>query len=326
MSLNFREKLIRLGIVRGTAPLEVVKNWVFTDDDVGEVSMVRVGDESVFYSTTEGMVVGLSPGENSATVEWSNTYHDGEDIRSLDAENGRLYFSNSFGGSDAVIQSVDQSDGSAVWSYSMDEYGAGTVVATQDRVFYADSFGESMGALSESDGSELWEISVSRSYIGGGSVGDGRLYTGDDNGFVMAHDQSDGSKLWEFERTVEGQNNPKLIAARYGDGRVYVPTQYGSVFVLDATDGSLLYEHDFHPNGSFVASAQLSEGFIYSCGDTKVICASDEDPPEKLWEHEYHTDARGIFSLDSDGLVVYSGGGTDGFDGEPEVVSASTSI
>jgi len=331
---NFRDKLIRLGVIR-EGPIRANKNWVYQGDaSEREVSMIRVDNDTVFISTIGGAIIALDPSGGTPTEEWRVDYYDGKFIRALDAENGRLYWGKTFDFGTDAVRAVSQSDGSAIWTYDDVTSGGSVVVATADRVFAASSSGEYVVALAEADGSEVWKINPSTdSYQGGGSVGDGRVYIADDTGFVRAYDQSDGSVLWEHESplTDSEDNAPTIVAARHSDvGRVYYPTSYGEVGVLEAYTGDFLYSHDFHGSDMFVSSVQEQNGFIYSCGDKKVICATDKDPPEELWSHSFHTQAgRGIFSLDVVGRTVYSGGTTGTFDDDdskPEVVSAETSF
>lgn len=125
----------------------------------------------------------------------------------------------------------DRETGAEVWTVSLTNGGyQGGVMAPaayHDGVIYVvsnnDTISSTAFALKASDGTTIWEASVTDPTFGGPAYGNGVLYVGDQAGAVWALDAKDGSELWT-ERLPQGRGGGFSLV----DGMLF--TGYGFHF------------------------------------------------------------------------------------------------
>lgn len=112
-------------------------------------------------------------------------------------------------------------------------------------------------ALSATTGALLWETSTSVTAIvkGSPSVHNGQVFFGQNDGVILALNETTGAQLWSVQPSGQVQSAP---AAAYG--RIYVGTSTGFVALNELTGATSWV---FNTGGSNSTSGAVSGGVVY---------------------------------------------------------------
>jgi outer membrane protein assembly factor BamB len=158
------------------------------------------------------------------------------------------------GGDDGRLHACEARHGKPLW-----EFRASGAIRGRPTLAGADLFvGADDGFLYKLDaktGQKRWSVRVDEKPIerlpignpksrydyraSAATVQDGRLYLGTFGGHVLALDEKDGRRLWDF-----AAGDSVLATPAVATGKVYVGSFDGNVYALDAGSGALLWKHD----------------------------------------------------------------------------------
>jgi len=185
-----------------------------------------------------------------------------------------------------------------VWTASSsDTYGGSvdTLSQTGDRVYYAEVDGSNgiyrVVSLNKSDSSEVWSHEHYADTINTVHGTDSAVYSGYNDGTVVAADASDGSELWN---TTLSANSVESIVE--DNGTVFVGHNSG-ITALDGSDGSQKWSID----SNSVAEVELGpNGYLYVGTFEKVV--KYDQSGSVIWEKSVGSTVMNV-GVD-DGVVV----------------------
>ena len=127
------------------------------------------------------------------------------------------------------------------WNYEFENgpgYGprvAGGTVFVTDSVDSSHESPVGLVALDAADGTVRWTAEKHYQVSTRPAVGDGRVYVGDENATLAAHDVENGSLAWKFD--VGSASTGRVVVA---DGVAYAVSS-STLFAVDAADGTELW-------------------------------------------------------------------------------------
>lgn len=214
--------------------------------DVGEqISDVEAGPRgSYVYSTSSSGTV-RSMDTDSGSIRWSKST-SGD--RAITVHPNGDYVFVCGGGS---IVKLDSTDGSVVWSYSIDD---GTLYDIDtspngDHIYTGgiqtdvSSDNQELYKVNSPDGSVEWAVPMPESVnaVGVGPNGD-YVYSGTSNQIVVKNDTSDGSEVW---RSGGMANNVHSVDVKQDNSYVYAGDKGGDLNRVAVSDGSTSFLGSF---------------------------------------------------------------------------------
>lgn len=150
------------------------------------------------------------------------------------------------------------------WAFDMGEAVEATAAISGKSVFVACVDGR-VCALDffsrEKNGKMLWEQKTEAGIRSSPGVKDGRVFFGDDFGFVHALDAQTGKKLWKYE--TEG--GAEIISSvNFYQGSLLVGSYDGYLYCLDCSSGKLLWK--LETGAPVHCSPAISEGRTFVAG------------------------------------------------------------
>jgi outer membrane protein assembly factor BamB len=115
---------------------------------------------------------------------------------------------------------------------------------------------------------------------------DGRIFTGNYNGELLALDAATGKKLWRFQ-----SGGPIFGAAAHADGRIVFGSADRRVYALHAASGALLWLHAM-PD-AVIAAPTIHDGVVYVGDESGRIIALDA------------ADGRTLSTFESRGAIAF---------------------
>lgn len=334
MAESFYYKLERLGISRGTNGKAELKYQETYGDEEDGTGKFRLSGDYIFYGNEAGDVYKINKSDGS--VVWVKNYTDTE-IWAISTYKNEVYLGDY--APSGTIYSINKSDGSVNWQTSLgtDNNDITSAVATEDYVLYSnlDNGVEGGGAVDRTNGDKIWSKEFTEPRVAYDTgAGEGKFFVGATN-VVAAYDADTGDVIWEYQpKSTDTANINKdyFGTVRYNDGKLYVASDGGGdVLVMNASNGSVLYTHDFHGIGSYVTDVFPIDGLIYSVssnnGTNKVVCATDENPPRKVFSHKLNRqNAQFVYGIAADEDVVYSSTGAPTFNDNSERYEITAAI
>ena len=248
-----------------------------------------LADNGVLYSGDSGGVV-YAYDVIEGSVLWSHSLNSGS-IQTLALDEGVLYSGQSYEG---LVVAYDVDNEQELWSVNQHNYRVYSLGASDNLVFVGGTtdFGSSENpevvALDKSGGSEVWSYSPhGDNIIHTLTYEDGVLYSGANDGRVVAYDVDTQQELWSHDLHTDSIRD---IMVR--DDTVY-SFGSGSQFVaFDASTESELWNETLDIGNS----AALEDQVLYA-GDSDGIMAYNISSRTELWSS----------SLNGDGISVEEG-------------------
>jgi len=169
-----------------------------------------------------------------------------------------------------------------LWSWSVSSGTVKNPVIAEGIVYvvvYDDVY-----AIDETTGSELWTVDVnggsSSSNVGdrGLTVSEGKLYVGDQEGYLWCLNATNGQEIWHWPYAIPpGDINTSPVVA---NGRVYFGTDGGAsgnnyLVALDTSTGAQEWQYTA-PDDSILSSPVIDGTWIFfGCDDGKVYALND---------------------------------------------------
>ncbi|WP_227015036.1 PQQ-binding-like beta-propeller repeat protein [Natronorubrum aibiense] len=175
---------------------------------------------------------------------------------------------------------------------------------TVDPVAYEDSIytpvvgTNDIAAISASDGSVHWRVTVEEDEIASASFGrptiqDETLFVANWPNQVSAYNLEDGSQIWKRERADQMQ-----LCTPVTDAGIVVMSRSG-VALLNLDDGDSIWERDLDGNATEGTAAVTDDTVLLSDGDAEFH-ALNLETGELHWSREFHGETQPVVA---DGVV-----------------------
>jgi outer membrane protein assembly factor BamB len=246
---------------RSLVPLVVTNGVVYVSEGsvIGAITALRASNGSRLWSYPTNGPIGVSLTVANDIVYGGSRYalraSNGSPLwlnKAGDAQaqpivqNGVLYV----GSQDGSVYAYRVTDGSLLWKYATDYAIMGSAIV-DNGVVYVGTGNNSVYAIRAENGTLLWHVRTNNllnpmpriTYrnlgVFVGSVGNGAVYIGSEDGYVLALNSNNGAQLWHFE-TGDMVVSPSVSA----DGLVYVYSDDGytnndAIYALHASDGTV---------------------------------------------------------------------------------------
>ncbi len=132
-------------------------------------------------------------------------------------------------------------------------------------------------ALDASTGNVLWINSTSAPAISSPSIDNSRVFFGEDDGSILAVNQTNGHGIWAT-KTSGGAGVRNALAVAYG--RVYVGTLKGFVALNELTGATAW---TFNTNNANATSAAVSQGIVYFGTGKGNVYAVNATTGAQIW-------------------------------------------
>ena len=203
---------------------------------------------------------------------------------------GRLYVANVGGG----VAAVDGRDASVLWVTKTGEWLTGGPAADAEMVLVGTMKAELI-ALRAEDGEELWRNSICSEMLSVPVIVGDKILLQCIDGFVMALDRSDGSRIWSYRRqpptlTLRGTSSPLVV-----DERVIVGFADGVLVSLGLETGKLEWEatiavprgrNDLERMVDIDGLLRYADGVVYVSSYQGRVAAVSIENGRFLWTRE----------------------------------------
>jgi len=161
------------------------------------------------------------------------------------------------------------------WCFKCTSLSSPAVV--NDKVYITSLiFPEGLYCLEAETGEVIWSESTNPGIISSPAVADGKVYSGELNGYIDCFDAGTGEPIWSFDTGDQVNSSPTIAY-----GKVYIGTNLGDIICLDAETGDYIWSY---PTGDEVhSSPAVFNGKVYAGSlDKKVYCL-DADNGNWIW-------------------------------------------
>jgi outer membrane protein assembly factor BamB len=192
-----------------------------------------------------------------------------------------------------AICALDASDGTDIWTLSLDNCVVSSPEVIESVVYISDNNG-SVYAIDSTTGLKMWaftpDVSPSHTTLESSptAVGD-TVYFGFQG--LYALDSSDGSKIWSSREYDDKRIGYIYSSPTVVNNTVYAGSLDGNIYALDASDGSVNWT--YNSNGEVRSSPTVADGTIYAGSSHGQFYALDSDYGRCKWS--FRADD-GIFS------------------------------
>jgi outer membrane protein assembly factor BamB len=160
---------------------------------------------------------------------------------------------------------------------------------------------------------EAWRASVGtgsalrRRLSGAPVAADGKVFTIDVYGNVVATDLKTGYQVWRQDVTPDDEGDSTISGAvSYDQGRLYVATGFAQVVVLDAKDGKEIWRQQ--QTAPMRGAPTVAGNKVYVVTVDNQVIALDAQDGRKLWSYTGIVEATGLLGAASpavaNGIVV----------------------
>ena len=136
-------------------------------------------------------------------------------------------------------------------------------------------------------------------------VADGRIYTVDTTGTVVAFDAATGARAWSAKPGTDAENKNSLFGGgvSYDGGRVYATNGVGAVSALDAATGAVIWT--VRPGGPLRGAPTVADGNVYVMSQDSQIYALKATDGATQWSEAATLEVAGVFGT---GAPAYAQG------------------
>lgn len=193
----------------------------------------------------------------------------------------RVLFVTAPAGAGYDLFALDASTGNLYWRdfiWATPALGAAAVSRGTVYVGASGSFSSDLLAVSNVDGSVLWQCPIAVSSLP--AVGNGVVYAGSADDNVYALDATTGSLRWKYPTAKSVYSSPAAA-----DGVIYAGSQDGDIYALNASTGALVWKRSI---GSFASSPAVANSVVYvvsSTGNIYHLNALNAKTGVLLWKY-----------------------------------------
>lgn len=292
----------RTGATLASAPSSPTLMWSY-DTGATVYSSPAVASGTVYiatydWATNTGSLYAID--EYSGSQKW--VFSTGAPIYASPAvSNGIVYITSR----DSFLYAIDEQTGQQRWRVPNIRPVTSSPVVANGRVFYGTwfaSFWAQFVAVDANSGTVLWWYPADDTIISSPSVHNGLVFFGQNNGFVVALNETSGSEVW---KTQTGGNAVIATAPAIADGRVYVGTE-NKFTALDETTGATLWT--FNTQGNNASSGAVNSGIVYFGTGKGYVRALNAATGLEVWSYNVGSvvSSSPALALGSNTLVVGS--------------------
>jgi len=208
------------------------------------------------------------------------------------------------------VRAINLETGKRQWAKKLEDVSiSGGLSTSLDHILLGSSEGQ-VFALSQKEGTTLWQVQVSSEILSPPIVSDGIVIVRTVDGKVFALDESSGAQLWTYERRVpllslRGTSTPLIE-----DSFVFVGLDNGKLAILDLQTGKPLWEapiavvkgrSDIERMRDIDADPKLYGNTLYATSFQGRLVAIDMQTGKDIWKREVSSHA----GIEVDSEAVY---------------------
>ena len=191
---------------------------------------------------------------------------------------------------DGVVRGLKSEDGVEAWSVSVSSE-VSAVAHTQSELAVVRTNDDRIFGLSINTGEKLWSVTQTPPALTlrGASlpvVRDGVIYTGLDNGKVVAISADSGNAIWEARVSVpSGRSELERIVDIDGqlaidESYVYAASYHGRVVALDKTNGRIRWARDL----ASISGVAIDDAQVYVTDKDDNVWALEKETGVSVWK------------------------------------------
>jgi outer membrane protein assembly factor BamB len=180
------------GVLRNINPNTGTQAWTFEESDSRYIaSPVKAGD-LLLAPSTDGNLYALN---TNGAIQW--TFSPGQAIWTQPVSDGTNVYLTSM---DKKLYAIQLNDGAKIWEMDMGAVSMVAPVLSEDgNLVYISTLANKILAVNTVSGSKAWEYETTKAVWSQPFLQDGKLYFGDNAGFVTSLDAVNGSKVWSAD-------------------------------------------------------------------------------------------------------------------------------
>lgn len=204
--------------------------------------------------------------------------------------------------SDAKISALNAETGRVIWDVKYDmenetdmlSYGGGVTVG-ENALFFVNGYGH-FGALSLSDGNEIWLEDMGVPMRGAPTYSDGRVFAVTHDNHIYAMDADTGDIIWDEVGIAENEGLAGNASPAIVDNTVIVPYSSGEVYAMRVENGRVLWTDTLNRQGQLTAMSSLRDidghpvvydGLVYLISHSGRMVAVNLRTGVRIWEQNY---------------------------------------
>lgn len=117
-------------------------------------------------------------------------------------------------------------------------------------------------------------------------VWQGKVYTVDGRGQVVASDTASGARVWEYQVPIKSKKDKEALGGGLGvgGGKVFLTSGYGYLIALDANSGAELWRKSTRT--PMHSAPAYSEGRVFAISDDNELYAFNANNGDVLWNYQ----------------------------------------
>jgi outer membrane protein assembly factor BamB len=257
--------------------------WNFTLSGGGGGAMnftPAFGAKSIFFGG-QGDTNLYSLNVDSGQVNWQRSGFNGLYASQIATDENRIYVPDEVKG----VVAFDPNTGEPIWGNGVGAWGLPTAFR-KGIVFGIKSDRGNLVALSETNGTELWQFSGLQAFFTWVVVDADRIYLNVSDSEIAALNISDGTLLWKTKLDINAlsSHGPALM-----NGQLYIPfwtdqVDHGGVIALDTSTGEIHW--NFSSGREGVVAVAAANDIVYATGWlSQTVYALSPLDGETLWSY-----------------------------------------
>jgi eukaryotic-like serine/threonine-protein kinase len=268
----FHHDALRTGVTPASSPSGPNLMWTFTTGSYVYPSPV-VADGMVFIPSWDGNLYALD--EYNGAQRW--VFSTSAQIYATPAvANGVVYLASR----DAYVYALDEQTGSMIWRRPNISPITSSPVYADGKIFYGTWFVRFNSVLMAvyTNNTVAWQYVGDDTIRSSPAVNNGRVVFGQNNGFVVAVNETTGAQLW---KVAIGVSASVSTAPALAYGRVYVGADSNRFLAMNQTTGSVIWTFN---TGAFNAtSAAVNNGVVYFGTARGILYALNATTGAQIW-------------------------------------------
>jgi eukaryotic-like serine/threonine-protein kinase len=275
----FRQDAVRDGSSLTTAPGSPTLMWTKVTGGPVYASPV-VSDGMVFVPSWDGTLYAMD--EYSGQVKW--TFATSGNIYSSPAVvSGVVYLASR----DGQVYAINEQSGVQLWRTNNIFNGptypiTSSLLVADGRVFFGDwclgprcSTIGYLESLDAATGNILWLNATSAPVIAPPSLDNGRVFFGEDDGTILAVNETTGHRFWSVNVASTVRNAPAVV-----NGRVFIGS-FNRFYSLNEATGATVWS--FTNNNANTTSAAVYQGVVYFGTGRGNVYAFNSTTGVQIW-------------------------------------------
>ena len=270
----FHHDALRSGTTPASAPNGPNLMWTFTTGSYVYPSPVVV-DGLVLIPSWDGNLYALD--EYNGAQRW--VFSTSAPIYATPAvANGVVYLASR----DSMVYALNEQTGSLIWQRANISPITSSPVYADGKIFYGTWFVRFNSVLMAvyTNNTVAWQYVGDDTIKSSPSVNNGRVVFGQNNGYVVAVNETTGVQLWKVPIGVAASIS---TAPALAYGRVYVGADSNRFLAMNQTTGSILWT--FSIGGFNATSAAVNNGVVYFGTGKGILYALNATTGAQLWTY-----------------------------------------